>query len=155
MDTRATPPLDPIDARLVDHLHGGFPLSPRPFAEVGETLGLGEDEVISRLARLRADGVLTRFGPLFDTEKLGGAVSLAAMAVPAERFEAVAALVNAFAEVAHNYEREHAFNMWFVLAAESDERLDDVAAAIGDATGLDVFLLPKEREYFLELRLRP
>lgn len=155
MDARATPPLDPIDARLVDHLHGGFPLSPRPFAEVGETLGLGEDEVISRLARLRADGVLTRFGPLFDTEKLGGAVSLAAMAVPEDRFEEIAAVVNAFPEVAHNYAREHRFNMWFVLAAESEERLNDVARAIGEATGITVLLLPKEREYFLELRLRP
>jgi len=155
MDGRAPPPLDPQDARLVAHLHGGFPLTERPFADVGTALDMGEGEVIARLARLRADGALTRFGPLFDTEKLGGAVCLAAMAVPEARFDAVAAIVNGFDEVAHNYERAHALNMWFVLAAASEARIAEVARAIEAATGLDVLVLPKEREYFLELRLAP
>ena len=111
--------LGDTDARLVDHLHGGFPLVDRPFAAVGATLGLSEDEVIERLRRLLAQGVLTRFGPLFQIERAGGRFVLAAIAVPEARFADVAALVNGWPEVAHNYRREHALNMWFVVATET------------------------------------
>jgi DNA-binding Lrp family transcriptional regulator len=84
---------------------------------------------------------------------MGGAFTLAAMAVPDDRFDDVAETVNAFPEVAHNYAREHAFNMWFVVAAERPERIAEVLAEIAGATGLEVLDLPKEEEFFLELRL--
>ena len=146
-------PLDPLDARLIDHLHGGFPLSDRPFAEVGAALGLAEDEVIERLRRALASGVLTRFGPLYQIERAGGRFVLAALAVPEARFDAVAAQVNAHPEVAHNYRRTHRLNMWFVVAAETDAAADACLAAIGHETGLRVYAFPKEREYHVELRL--
>lgn len=145
--------MDELDRRLVNALLGGFPLSERPFAEVARDLGLEESEVIERLAHLRAGGVLTRFGPLYDAERLGGAVTLCAMQVPVPRFEEVAALVNAFPEVAHNYERRHALNMWFVLAVERPAEIDTTIARIEAATGLEVLNLPKLDEYFLELKL--
>jgi len=147
--------MDATDRRLIAHLHGGFPLAERPYAEVGAALGLEEAEVIARLARLLDAGVLSRFGPLFDAERMGGALTLAAMAVPEARFEAVAEVVNAHPEVAHNYAREHAFNMWFVVATERTERRAEVIAEIARETGLEVIDLPKEAEYFLELRLAP
>jgi DNA-binding Lrp family transcriptional regulator len=150
---RAAAPLDPVDARLVAHLHGGFPLTERPYADVGAALGLDEDEVLARLARLLDDGVLTRFGPLFQIERAGGRFVLAALQVPEDRFDAVAAQVNALPEVAHNYRREHRFNMWFVLAGASPGEVHDACARIEAATGLAVHAFPKEREYFLELKL--
>jgi DNA-binding Lrp family transcriptional regulator len=146
-------PIGPSDARLIDRLHGGLPLADRPFAEVGAELGLSEDEVIERLRRLLAQGVLTRFGPLFQIERAGGRFVLAALEVPPERFDEVAALVNALPEVAHNYRREHAFNMWFVVAGESDAAVQDALARVAGRTGLAVHAFPKEREYFVELRL--
>lgn len=97
--------------------------------------------------------VLTRFGPMFQIERMGGAFCLAAMEVPEARFDAVTEAVNAFAEVAHNYRREHALNMWFVLATERPEGIAEAAARIEEATGLSVFLFPKEREYFVEMKL--
>ena len=145
--------MDDIDRRLIDVLQGGFPVSERPYAEVGGRLGLGEDEVIERLRRLLDEKVLSRFGPMYDAERLGGAFTLAAMAVPDERFDEVTETVNAFPEVAHNYRRSHELNMWFVLAAERRERIAEVEAAIQAATGLLVLDLPKLEEYFLELRL--
>lgn len=145
--------MDELDRCLVNALLGGFPVAERPFAEVGRDLGIEEGRVIERLARLRADGVLTRFGPLYDAERLGGAVTLCAMQVPAERFGDVAEIVNAFPEVAHNYERRHALNMWFVLAVERPEEIDAAVARIEAATGLEVLNLPKLDEYFLELKL--
>ncbi len=145
--------MDAIDRRLIDALQGGFPVSERPYAEVGARLGLEEADVIARLRRLLDDGVLSRFGPMYDAERLGGAFSLAAMAVPDERFDEVAETVNAFPEVAHNYRRTHDLNMWFVVASERRERIAEVEAAIQAATGLLVLDLPKLEEYFLELRL--
>lgn len=141
------------DARLIDHLHGGFPLTDRPFAAVGQALGWSEERVLERLHQLLACGVLTRFGPLFQIERAGGLFVLAAIAVPEERFDAVAALVNAFAEVAHNYRRTHALNMWFVVAAETPGLAQAALARIEAATGLAVLAFPKEEEYFVELRL--
>ena len=75
--------MDDTDRRLVNTLLGGFPVEERPFAPIARQLGLEEAEVIRRLSRLRAEGVLTRFGPLYDAERLGGAVTLCAMQVPA------------------------------------------------------------------------
>jgi DNA-binding Lrp family transcriptional regulator len=141
------------DARLIERLHGDLPLTDHPFATVGGELGMDEDEVLERLRRLLAQGVLTRFGPLVQIERAGGCFVLAALEVPALRFDAVAALVNALPEVAHNYRREHAFNMWFVVAAESTAQADAVLARVAAMTGLPVHAFPKEREYFVELRL--
>jgi DNA-binding Lrp family transcriptional regulator len=145
--------MDDIDRLLVNALQGGFPLCERPFAAVGETLGLPEALVIGRLDNLRAAGALSRFGPMFDAERMGGAVTLCAVVVPEERFDAVAGLVNAFPEVAHNYRREHALNMWFVLATETPEGIAHAIARIEAATGLAVLNLPKLEEFFLELKL--
>lgn len=147
------PGLDGDDLQLIERLHGGLPLCDHPFAQVGAELGMDEDEVIERLQRLLAQGVLTRFGPLYQIEKAGGCFVLAALEVPPERFDEVAALVNAEGEVAHNYQREHALNMWFVVAAESVAQADDALARIGRSTGLKVHAFPKEREYFVEFRM--
>ena len=99
-------------------------------------------------------GTLTRFGPLFQVERMGGAFTLAAMSVPVAEFEHTAAAVNALPEVAHNYAREHALNMWFVLATESAEATADVIDRIETRTGLPVLTFPKEGEFFVGLDLK-
>ena len=147
------PGIDRVDAALIDFLHDGFPLCDRPFARIGEALGLSEDDVLERLRGLLSAGVLTRFGPLYQIERAGGAYLLAALEVPAARFEEVAARVNAHLEVAHNYRRGHRLNMWFVVAADSHEGVAACVRAIEAETGLPVHSFPKEREYRVELRL--
>ncbi len=147
------PELDDTDRRIVNTLQEGFPLSPRPYAEVADRLDLTEAELIARLARLIERGALTRFGPFFDAEAMGGAFCLCAMAVPAARFDEVMTQVNARAEVAHNYERAHRLNMWFVLATETPEGIEAAARAIEEETGLRVFRFPKEREFFIRFRV--
>ena len=144
---------DDTDRRLINAIQGEFPLSARPFAEVGAALGLSEDEVIARLQSLLDDRVLTRFGPMYQIERMGGAFCLAAIAVPEAQWASAVEAVNAFPEVAHNYRREHTLNMWFVLATETLEGIADCARRIEAATGLVVHLFPKEREYFVEMRL--
>lgn len=145
--------LDGLDRRIVNGLQGGFPVCERPYAEAAEAFGIAEDELIARIDRLVETGALSRFAPLFNAERLGGAVCLCGMAVPAARFDAVAAQVNAHPEVAHNYARDHALNMWFVLASEHPARIEEVAAAIEAETGLTVHRLPKLDEYYIGLKV--
>lgn len=145
--------IDPVDALLLHRLHGDFPLSERPFDDVARELELSESEVLDRLAALLDNGMLTRFGPLYQIERAGGSFVLAAMQVPEERFDAVAAMVNELPEIAHNYRREHRFNMWFVIACVSPELADATCRHIEQLTGLTVFAFPKEKEFFVELRL--
>src|SRR5512134_1629353 len=115
--------MDALDRRIVNGLQGGFPVSERPYRGAAAALGIGEDELIQRLSKLLDSGILSRFGPLYDAERMGGAVTLAAMSVPDERFEEVAGIVNGFPEVAHNYARDHRLNMWFVVATENAPRI--------------------------------
>ena len=155
MKLRHTPAtLDALDRRIINALQGGFPISDEPYREVAETLGTTEAELLARLERLLAARVLTRFGPMFQIERLGGRFVLAALAVPEDRFAEVTELVNALPEVAHNYRREHRLNMWFVLATETPAGIAQAIARIKAATGLPVFAFPKLQEFFVDMRLK-
>lgn len=161
MPDGATPPLDAVDRAIVDRLQGGFPLCERPYAEAAEVLGIDEAELIARLQRLLDARILTRFGPMFQVERMGGAFVLAAQCVPESDWARVVAAVNALPEVAHNYRRESgfgaecpsSFNMWFVLATGTPGGIDAAIEKIEAATGLPVFAFPKIREYFVEMKL--
>lgn len=151
--TRDPVQLDATDRAIINALQGGFPLCHRPFARAAAKLGLAESELIERLGRLRRNRVITRFGPFFDAAAMGGAFCLCAMEVPAERFDSVAEQVNAHAEVAHNYERTHRLNMWFVLATETPGEIEAAACRIEDETGLVVLRFPKLEEFFIGFRV--
>jgi len=135
--------LDEIDRRIINSLQGGFPLSETPFDEAGNQLGIDGADLIERLDVLLETGHLSRFGPMFNVERMGGAFCLCAMAVPPHNFERIVEQVNAFAEVAHNYERAHVLNMWFVLAAETPDRIAQIVDAIAAQTGIEVLAFPK------------
>jgi DNA-binding Lrp family transcriptional regulator len=141
------------DRAIINALQGGFPICERPFAEAAKELGLDEATLIARIAALLETGAISRFGPLWNSEAMGGAVCLAAMSVPTERFDEVSTLVNAHPEIAHNYERDHALNMWFVISALDPARIAATARSIEAETGIDVWLMPKEREYFVGFRV--
>ncbi|MBI3445701.1 MAG: Lrp/AsnC family transcriptional regulator [Magnetospirillum sp.] len=144
--------MDDIDRAIINTLQGGFPICDQPFAAIAEPLGLTGTQLLARIKRLREDGILTRFGPLWHAEKMGGGLTLTAMKVPEDRFDEVAEIVNSFPEVAHNYAREHALNMWFVLATESPERIGEVLAEIEARTGLPTHDMPKIEEFYVGLR---
>jgi DNA-binding Lrp family transcriptional regulator len=145
--------MDELDRVLVNRLQDGIEVCERPFAAIAAELGISEPEVCGRLQRLLDERLLTRFGPMIDAAAMGGAFTLAAMSVPPHDFDRVARIVNARPEVAHNYRREHAYNMWFVVATERPEAIRDTLAAIERESGYRVLDLPKQREYYLGLRL--
>ena len=146
--------MDTIDRTIINALHGGLPICERPYLEAARRLGLEEDDLIARLARLLNEGVLTRVGPLYQIERMGGAFTLAALHASAEQYEQVAQMVNALPQVAHNYARDHALNMWFVIATETPEEIRSVIEKIEAQTGCEVLNFPKSREYFVELKLK-
>ena len=145
--------MDDIDRRILNVLQDGLPLRKRPFAPLAADLRITEQTVVDRVGELLADGYLSRFGPLYNADRLGGALSLCALSAPQKIFDETAACVNAHPDVAHNYERDHALNMWFVLATENPERISEVVKAIESETGCEVFQFPKLEEFFVGLKL--
>ena len=145
--------MDSLERDIINRLQDGLPLCRKPFEKIAAAFRIPEQELLAKLKKLLDDKTLTRFGPLFDAERLGGAFTLCAMSVLPADFERVAALVNAHPEVAHNYEREHRFNMWFVLAASSPFRINEIILEIEKETGCPIMNLPREEEFFVELRL--
>lgn len=139
-----------LERELLDGFQKEFPLEPRPFFAIAERLGCDEETVVDLLHRMQEAGLITRVGPVFAPHR-AGASTLAAMAVPADRIEEVAALVSEYDEVNHNYEREHAFNLWFVLAAPGAERVTQVLDDIAARTGLPVMNLPLEEAFHIDL----
>lgn len=145
--------LDATDRTIINALQGGFPVSPHPYRETAAQLGLDEPELIRRLGRLLDDGTISRFGPMYNAEAMGGAFSLCAVAVPRDRFDVVVSQINAHDEVAHNYERNHELNVWFVLGSDDADRIGAVISEIEAETGLTVFAFPKQHEFFIGLKV--
>ncbi|MEP3274849.1 MAG: Lrp/AsnC family transcriptional regulator [Stappiaceae bacterium] len=145
--------LDATDRLILNHLQEGFPIGPSPFATTASELGITQTDLLERLERLKSDRIITRFGPFFDAEALGGAFCLCAMAIPEEEFGAVVTKVNARIEVAHNYKRTHRLNMWFVLATETVQEISHVADDIEADTGHRVHRFPKLQEFFIRFRV--
>jgi DNA-binding Lrp family transcriptional regulator len=143
----AAAPVDTLDARLLRDLHHGFALDERPFAGAAAAFGISEEELLERLQRLLARGVLLRFGPVFRAERFGGCFAIAALAVPPARCAEVAALVQAVPEVTQNYRRDHEFNMWLAVASETAAGVDAALARIARRSGLRPLVLAPEHEY--------
>lgn len=146
--------LDEINRNIINTLQYGFPISDYPFREAADSLNITESELLERITTMRENGILTRFGPLFNVENMGGAFSLCAMKIPAAEFDSVAQQVNALPQVAHNYQRDHAMNIWFVLATETPEEKQKTIEEIEQQTGHMVYDMPKEKEYFVGLYLK-
>jgi DNA-binding Lrp family transcriptional regulator len=146
--------MDEIDKKIINHLQNGFPVCESPYQTVAIELELTETELIERLNILLETGMLSRFGPLYHAEKMGGELTLAAVKVPQDRFEQVTKIINSLPEIAHNYARNHELNMWFVIATDQSKRIVEVIQDIEQKTGLSVYNMPKIKEYFVGLKLK-
>jgi DNA-binding Lrp family transcriptional regulator len=139
-----------LEQRLLNEFQQGMPLTSTPYADIARQLGVYETTVLETLQRLQTEGVISRVGAVFRPNRIG-ASTLAAIAVPADELEDVATMVNQFAEVNHNYEREHRFNLWFVVVADDEDQLESVLAEIEERCGYPVLDLPLLNEYFIDL----
>lgn len=139
-----------LERRLLNEFQRDLPLSPTPYADIAKQLGVDEATVLENFERLQREGVISRVGAVFRPNRVG-ASTLAAMAVPPRELQAVADIVNKFDEVNHNYERQHRFNLWFVVTATDNERLRQVLQMIEQHSGYAVLNLPMQADYFIDL----
>lgn len=145
--------MDALDKKILNRTQRGIPVSAQPFADIASELDCTEEQVLNKLQHMLDDGMLSRFGPMYDAASLGGAFTLAAIQVPEERFAEVTDIVNSFSQVAHNYKRLHRLNMWFVVACESQQEIQSVIKEIEQQSSLRVFDFPKEEEFYVGLYL--
>ena len=149
--------LTDLDKKLINLLQDGFPLTARPFETVAQQISAAgfeasEAEVIARIQALLDEGTLSRFGPMYQAERMGGGLTLATMKIDEKDYDRVNEQVNAFSQVAHNYRREHELNMWFVLATETPEGIQECIREMEEITGYHVFNMPKQEEFYVGLR---
>ena len=145
--------MDELARQFLNRYQGGFPIAEQPFVDIAEALETDVETLIDSIRQLLEDGTLSRFGPLYDAASMGGSITLAALSVPQERYDEVAEMVNAMPEVAHNYQREHELNMWFVIATESPELLQQAIGQIEQTANLPVYNFPKLQTFYLGLQI--
>ncbi len=143
--------MDDLDKRLLDIIQSDLPLTARPYAAVGERLGLTEAEVLARVRALKGRGVIRRIGGNFQSRKLGFHSTLCAARVPQDRLDAFVAEVNRHPGVTHNYLRRHPYNVWFTFIGPSRQAVDDTLAAMRQATGIDILNLPASRLFKIKV----
>lgn len=144
--------MDPIDEKILKRIEREFPVSSCPYRDLARDLDLYEEEVISRISRLKKKGIILRMGAIFDSEKLGFKSTLVAMKVPQPRLQEVAKIINHYPGVTHNYSRDHEFNLWFVLMGKSKKEINGTLRKIKNQTGIaQILKLPKRRWFKLYL----
>lgn len=137
--------LDKMDMRLLDYIQSNFPIVPEPYREIAKYLDTTEEDIISRLERMVELGVIRRLGAVFDSRKVGYTGTLCAMKVPPDRIDQVAGVINSYSGITHNYLRDHEYNMWFTLLAESREKIGEILDQIIKNSGIsDLIELPAE-----------
>jgi DNA-binding Lrp family transcriptional regulator len=142
--------LTPLHKQLLNNYQQDFPLSPRPYLEIANHLGVTEAEVLSAFTELAEHHYISRIGPVIPPNHIGLS-TLVAMAIPNAQLTTIAAIVSSFPEVNHNYEREHRFNLWFVLIASDQHHLQSVITKIETQTGFKTMQLPLLADYFINL----
>lgn len=146
--------MDAIDRRLLDIIQTGFPIEPRPYAVLGEALGITEAEALARVRALRERKVIRRLGANFDSWKLGFRSTLCAAKVPADRIDDFVAEVNRHVGVTHNYLRNHEYNIWFTCIGPSWEGVCALLEGITERTGIPILNLPATKLYKIRVDFR-
>ena len=146
--------MDVTDKQLITMIQADFPITDRPYAAIGEQLGIGEEEVISRIGAIMESGEIRRLGASFDSRKLGYTSTLCAVHIPPQKLETAVAAINSYINVTHNYERNHYYNVWFTLIAPSHGRIEEILRQIEADSGVGpIHDLPATRLFKIQVDL--
>ena len=147
---------DPLDLRILDALQQDIPLIPRPYEAVAARLGIPESVLLERLERLSREGIVRGISPVIESRPMGiTAATLVALPVPEESIQKVAAIVSGYAEVSHNFRRDHRYSLWFTLSAKDEEELQKLLQEILLRTGFsrnDILDLPTVQKIKIDVR---
>jgi len=139
-----------LEKVLMNDFQHNFPLSSQPFHDIADRYSIDVNQILDIYKRLIAEGAISRIGPVIKPNMIGASL-LAALLVPEEKLHEVAEMINAYPEVNHNYEREHKFNLWFVITAADDKRLGIILSEIKEKTGCQLLRLPLEEAFHIDL----
>ncbi|MCW8878430.1 MAG: Lrp/AsnC family transcriptional regulator [Kangiellaceae bacterium] len=142
--------LTSFDIRLLNRVQKNFPVCHDPFALIADELAQPKQKVIERLAELKKEGFIRRLGGVLNHKKVGES-SLAALKVPSQKLTQVSDMVSQFEEVNHNYLREHEYNLWFVVTAANQEKLEQVLSEIEATSKCALLVLPMLKDYYIDL----
>lgn len=143
--------LEKTDQAILDILQNAFPMSLQPYKDMGSALGIGEDEVLQRIGRMKSEGLIRRIGGIIDSRHLGFYSTLCTISVPQGRIDEVADVVNRISGVTHNYLREHHYNMWFTLTAASQLEVEKQLKELEESLGLIVLSMPTRKVYKIKV----
>jgi len=145
-------PMNKTDRKILNEIQSNFPISSRPFQELGERLGLTEDEVMDAVGRMKREGTIRRIGGNFHSSRLNFTSTLCAAKVPEDKIERFVEVVNAYPGVTHNYLRKNAYNVWFTFIAEEMAHIDEALREIAEKTGVTGILnLPAEKMFKIKV----
>jgi len=139
-----------VEYRLLNEFQRGLPLCTHPYEQMARALEIDEAGVIATLKRLRHQGKVSRVGAVFQPNTVS-ASTLAAMLVPEQRLDDVAALVNTYPSVSHNYSRNYRWNLWFVASAKDETALAQVLDDMEARSGCPMLRLPLVESYHIDL----
>jgi DNA-binding Lrp family transcriptional regulator len=144
--------MDSIDRAVINEIQSGFPISARPYLVLGRRLKLSEVEVLSRVKRLKSEGIIRRIGGNFNSRKLKFASTLCAAKVPKEKMVRFVELVNSYPGVTHNYLRNHKYNVWFTFIAPNTLSIENALKEIAKASGVtEILNLPAVKTYKIKV----
>lgn len=146
--------MDARDRELLNEIQVGFPVEPHPYRVVGAKLGMDEKEVLARIAKLKREGIIRRLGASINSRRVGFVSTLLAAKVPPEKFEAFVRTINSCPGVTHNYERKHAYNVWFTLISSSEAEKERTIRGLIDQTGIEILELPARRIFKIRVDFR-
>ena len=148
-------PIDAIDRAILNRIQSDFPITSRPYHRIAEDLGVSEREVLKRVSRLKAAGIIRRIGGNFTPEKLGFVSTLCAAKVPEDKIDQFAEVVNRYPGVTHNYRRENTFNIWFTFIAPSMDEINANLEQIAAQNGVtDILNLPATRVFKIKAEFK-
>jgi siroheme decarboxylase len=144
--------LSAFDKRLCNALQTGLPIAERPFAIIARILRTSEAKVLKRTRALVKLGVIRRLGVSINWRAIGKASTLVAAHIEQEDLKKVVSAVNKLQGVSHNYLREHYYNLWFTLRADSQKDIDAILKKFSKRFGVRFNSLPVVRVFKLDAR---
>jgi len=144
--------MDDIDRKILNEIQSGFPITSRPYLDLGKRFNLSEQEMLERVKRLRSEGIIRRIGGNFNSRKLNFTSTLCAARVPKEKIKGFVDLVNGYKGVTHNYLRDHDYNVWFTLIAPSAKDIENALKEISETTGVkEILNMPAIRTFKIKV----